>query len=160
MLREALIDLRTRRQAGRTAAVNGHRSLGAVKLHEAAPGSSEDLFRAYRTGPGGLPPAVVAARLEEYGPNEVAHERPPSWYVQLWHGFANAFSALLAILATVSLITGDDESAIIIGVMVLLSGLLRFFQERRASVAAHKRVLIAPQLSLHFLQVGHAFMLA
>jgi len=109
-----------------------------VKLHEAAPGSSEDLFRAYRTGPGGLPPAVVAARLEEYGPNEVAHERPPSWYVQLWHGFANAFSALLAILATVSLITGDDESAIIIGVMVLLSGLLRFFQERRASVAAQK----------------------
>ena len=138
MLREALIDLRTRRQAGRTAAVNGHRSLGAVKLHEAAPGSSEDLFRAYRTGPGGLPPAVVAARLQEYGPNEVAHERPPSWYVQLWHGFANAFSALLAILATVSLITGDDESAIIIGVMVLLSGLLRFFQERRASVAAQK----------------------
>src|SRR5207302_4406776 len=121
-----------------TAAVNGHRSLGAVKLHEAAPGSSEDLFRAYRTGPGGLPPAVVTARLEEYGPNEVAHERPPSWYVQLWHGFANAFSALLAILATVSLITGDDESAIIIGVMVLLSGLLRFFQERRASVAAQK----------------------
>src|SRR5438132_532968 len=138
VLREALIDLRTRRQAGRTAAVNGHRSLGALKLHEAAPGSSEDLFRAYRTGPGGLPPAVVAARLEEYGPNEVAHERPPSWYVQLWHGFANAFSALLAILATVSLITGDDESAIIIGVMVLLSGLLRFFQERRASVAAQK----------------------
>src|SRR5438132_3055898 len=138
VLREALIDRKTRRQAGRTAAVNGHRSLGAVKLHEAAPGSSEDLFRAYRTGPGGLPPAVVAARLQEYGPNEVAHERPPSWYVQLWHGFANAFSALLAILATVSLITGDDESAIIIGVMVLLSGLLRFFQERRASVAAQK----------------------
>src|SRR5207302_669250 len=138
VLCEALIDLRARRQASRTAAVNGHRSVGAVKLREAAPGSSEDLFRAYRTGPGGLPPAVVAARLEEYGPNEVAHERPPSWYVQLWHGFANAFSALLAILATVSLITGDDESAIIIGVMVLLSGLLRFFQERRASVAAQK----------------------
>src|SRR5438874_12024791 len=138
VLREALIDLRTRRQAGRTAAVNGHRSLGAVKLREAAPGSSEDLFRAYRTGPGGLPPELVVARLEEYGPNEVAHERPPNWYVQLWHRFANAFSALLAVLATVSVNTGDDESAIIIGVMVLWSVLLRFFQERRASVAAQK----------------------
>src|SRR5256885_10456096 len=87
VLREALIDLRTRRQAGRTAAVNGHRSLGAVKLHEAAPGSSEDLFRAYRTGPGGLPPAVVAARLEEDGPNEVPPRRPPTSYVPHRPGF-------------------------------------------------------------------------
>ena len=29
----------------------------------------------------------------------VAHERPPRWYLELWHGFANAFSAMLAVLA-------------------------------------------------------------
>src|SRR2546430_16071257 len=105
VLREALIDLRTRRQAGRTAAVNGHRSLGAVKLHEAAPGSSEDLFRAYRTGPGGLPPAVGAARLEEYRPHEGAPERPPSWYAPLLPGLADPLPALLGVLANTSLNT-------------------------------------------------------
>jgi Mg2+-importing ATPase len=81
---------------------------------------------------------VADARLAQYGSNQVAHERPPRWYVQLWHGFANAFSALLAILALVSWLTGDETSAVIIAVMVALSGFLRFFQERRASVAAEK----------------------
>ena len=138
MLREALVDLRNRRQPGRSTAAPGHRSSTAERLREAARSSPEELFRASRTGPVGLSPDAVAERLGEHGPNQVAHERPPTWYVHLWHGFANAFSALLAVLATVSLITGDEESAIIIGVMVLLSGLLRFFQERRASVAAQK----------------------
>jgi len=114
------------------------RSRAAAKLREAARTPAEDLFRVYQTGPNGLSEQDAAERLEQHGPNQVAHERPPTWYVQLWHGFANAFSALLATLAAVSLATGDRESAVIIGAMVLLSGLLRFFQERRASLAAQK----------------------
>jgi len=114
------------------------RSRAAAKLREAARTRAEDLFRTYQTGPDGLSERDAAERLEQHGPNQVAHERPPTWYVQLWHGFANAFSALLATLAVVSLASGDRESAVIIGAMVLLSGLLRFFQERRASLAAQK----------------------
>jgi len=114
------------------------RSRAAAKLREAARIPAENLFRTYQTGPNGLSEPDAAERLEQHGPNQVAHERPPTWYVQLWHGFANAFSALLATLAIVSLATGDRESAVIIGAMVLLSGLLRFFQERRASLAAQK----------------------
>jgi P-type Mg2+ transporter len=138
MLREALVDLRNRRLAGAPPVRTPERSKAAERLREAARSPVEELFRAYQTGPEGLSPDAVAERLEQYGPNQVAHERPPTWYVQLWHAFANAFSALLAVLAGVSLVTGDEESAIIIGVMVLLSGLLRFFQERRASLAAQK----------------------
>src|SRR5437763_16582167 len=76
VLREALIDLRTRRQTGGTAAVNGHRSAGAVKLREAAPGDSEDLFRAYRTGPRPLAPELVVGRYARYAPDDVDHGCP------------------------------------------------------------------------------------
>jgi P-type Mg2+ transporter len=114
------------------------RARSAAQLRDAAQASVDELFASLQTGPRGLGESVAEERLEANGPNQVAHERPPSWYVQLWHGFANAFSALLTVLATVSWFTGDRESALIIGVMVLLSGLLRFFQERRASLAAQK----------------------
>ncbi len=114
------------------------RARSAAQLREAAQASVDELFASLQTGPRGLADGVAEERLETNGPNQVAHERPPSWYVQLWHGFANAFSALLTVLATVSWFTGDKESALIIGVMVLLSGFLRFFQERRASLAAQK----------------------
>ena len=114
------------------------RSRSAGQLREAAQASVDDLCASLQTSMRGLAESVAEERLQTNGPNQVAHERPPAWYVQLWHGFANAFSGLLAVLATVSWFTGDRESALIIAAMVLLSGLLRFFQERRASLAAQK----------------------
>ncbi len=139
MLREALSDIRVRFTAGPAAPTLSKERLQATdQLREAARRPAPELFQKYETGPEGLTAEAVAERQENYGLNQVAHERPPRWYVQLWHGFANAFSALLAVLATVSWVTGDQESATIISLMVLLSALLRFFQERRASLAAQK----------------------
>lgn len=114
------------------------RSHSASQLREAASASVDTLFVSFHSGPLGLTTGVAAERLRTVGRNEVAQERHPSWYIQLWHGFANAFSALLAVLSLVSWFTGDRESALIIAAMVLLSGFLRFFQERRASLAAQK----------------------
>ena len=138
MLREALSDVRATRSARLSEPAPGARSIAIKRLRQAALASPEEVLRMMDTSLAGLSEEVAEERLREHGENQVAHERPPSWYVQLWHGFANAFSALLAILATVSWLTEDHQSAIIIGVMVLLSGALRFFQERRASLAAQK----------------------
>ncbi|HEY4882032.1 MAG TPA: magnesium-translocating P-type ATPase [Myxococcales bacterium] len=138
MLREALSDVPARQSARLSEPAPGARSIAIERLRRAALASPEEVLRMMDTSLAGLSEEVVEERLREHGENQVAHERPPSWYVQLWHGFANAFSALLAILATVSWLTEDHQSAIIIGVMVLLSGALRFFQERRASLAAQK----------------------
>jgi len=140
MLRQALADLRARINGRSPAVLEDVAELrkATARLRDAAGRSAEELLQAHGTTLTGLAEDVAAERLQHHGPNEVAHERPPAWYVQLWHGFANAFSALLAMLAMVSWITGDNESAIIIGSMVLLSGLLRFFQERRASLAARR----------------------
>jgi P-type Mg2+ transporter len=139
MLRPTLADFRRRlNRASPPVHAATERSRSAAQLRNAARTSVDELFAALQTTAYGLAAAVAEERLETNGPNQVAHERPPAWYVQLWHGFANAFSALLTVLATVSWFTGDKESALIIAVMVLLSGLLRFFQERRASLAAQK----------------------
>jgi len=139
MLREALADLVQLRRSGRSLASQQPDRLAATaRLREAATKSGDELLALQSSSAHGLAVEDAAARLEEHGLNQVAHERPPAWYLQLWHGFANAFSALLATLAIVSWVTDDHESALIIGAMVMLSGLLRFFQERRASLAAQK----------------------
>ncbi|MFI5310304.1 MAG: magnesium-translocating P-type ATPase [Gemmatimonadales bacterium] len=84
----------------------------------------------------GLDDAEVEKRREQFGPNEVAHEKAPVWYVQLAHAFANPFNLLLATLAGASAFTGDTEVVIVIGLMVLLSTGLRFAQEYRSNKSA------------------------
>jgi hypothetical protein len=82
--------------------------------------------------------AQAAAHRDEYGLNEVAHEKPPRWYVQLLHAFNNPFILLLLVLAVVSFLTGDLQATAIIAVMVLISVLLRFVQEYRSGRAAEQ----------------------
>ena len=135
MLREILSEV-THRNHGKASAASANGALAL--LLPASKSSADEVLRAQATAATGLTEAQAAKRLAEHGNNQVAHERPPAWYVQLWHGFANAFSALLAVLAAVSWATGDRQSAAIIAVMVMISGMLRFFQERRASLAAEK----------------------
>ena len=84
----------------------------------------------------GLTEEEVERRRELYGRNDVAHEKPPAWYAQLLHAFANPFNILLAVLATVSALTGDDKAVIVIGLMVTLSTGLRFVQEFRSTKSA------------------------
>jgi len=110
----------------------------AERLRTAARASAPGALAQLRSDPNGLSMDGAAAGLRAYGPNQLARERRPSWYAQLWHSFANSFSALLTVLAAVSFLTGDRDSAFVIGAMVLLSGFIRFFQERRASLAAQK----------------------
>ncbi|HTS87476.1 MAG TPA: magnesium-translocating P-type ATPase, partial [Gemmatimonadales bacterium] len=109
--------------------------------------SAEPLGRAGLAGPeaalaeleaqrDGLVPDEVEQRRERYGLNEVAHERPPAWYLQLVHAFWNPFIGVLAALGVVSFLTGDTKAVIVISVMVSLSAILRFAQEYRSNEAA------------------------
>src|ERR1035437_6212139 len=84
----------------------------------------------------GLSETVAQERMEQYGENKVAHEAPPTWYVQLAHAFWNPFIGVLLALGVLSYLTGDIRAVIVISVMVTISALLRFFQEFRASQAA------------------------
>ena len=84
----------------------------------------------------GLSEAEVEVQREQYGLNEVEHEQPLSRWVHLWHCYKNPFNLLLTLLAAVSLATDDIQAAVVIGTMVVLSTLLRFWQEAKSNKAA------------------------
>jgi len=95
----------------------------------------------------GLTPEQVEERLERYGPNEITHEKPPTWYQQLFHAFVTPFNGVLLAVSIVSLFTDVIFAApqdrtfrtiIVLSAMVLLSTLLRFWQEFRSNKAAEE----------------------
>ena len=97
--------------------------------------------------PMGLTPEEAERRQEQYGKNEIAREKPPAWYIQLAHAFITPFNGILFFVSTVSLFTDviladpEDRSyrtIIVLMTMVLLSTLLRFWQEFRSGAAAEK----------------------
>ncbi len=94
------------------------------------------VLQSLNTTPDGLHEVEAMIRRAREGFNEVAHERPPRWYVQLVHAFKNPFILLLSALALLSLATEDYKAATVIGVMVTISVLLRFVQEYRSARAA------------------------
>jgi Mg2+-importing ATPase len=95
----------------------------------------------------GLTAEEVEARREQYGANEVSHERAPTWYQQLFHAFLTPFNGVLFAVSVVSLFSDvifadpDDRSfrtIIVLLTMILLSTLLRFWQEFRSNKAAEE----------------------
>ena len=84
----------------------------------------------------GLSAAEAAERLARCGPNEVAHEKPLSWWLHLWRCYQNPFNLLLTVLAVVSYLSADAKATLVIGAMVGLSTLIRFVQEGRSHRAA------------------------
>ncbi|KQV45105.1 magnesium-translocating P-type ATPase [Massilia sp. Root335] len=84
----------------------------------------------------GLSEAQAEAVRERVGLNEVEHEKPLPWWVHLWHCYRNPFNLLLTLLAIISYLTEDMTAAVVIGTMVVLSTLLRFWQEGKSNRAA------------------------
>ncbi|HVX40075.1 MAG TPA: magnesium-translocating P-type ATPase [Gemmatimonadaceae bacterium] len=106
------------------------------RLSELAYLDADAALAALESSRAGLTDAEVDARREQYGRNEVAHEKPPTWYAELGRAFANPFNFLLTTLAVVSGVTGDREAMTVIGFMVVFSTGLRFIQEFRSNKSA------------------------
>lgn len=114
---------------------------------EQASKTIEQVLNEYQTNLLGLTDNEALDRLVEQGENEVAHEKAPPAWNQLLPSFKNPFILVLMTLAIVSFVTDyvipkeqgeetDLKAVIIIITMVLLSGLLRFWQEYRTNKAA------------------------
>jgi Mg2+-importing ATPase len=88
----------------------------------------------------GLVEHGAVARLAKDGPNEVAHEKPPHWLVQLLTCFKNPFIIVLVALAIIQFISSPDDPRpiIIISMMAAISVGLQFWQEYRSALAAEK----------------------
>ncbi|WOC16652.1 magnesium-translocating P-type ATPase [Pseudochrobactrum sp. MP213Fo] len=112
-----------------------------------AQNSLETTMANLRSNEQGLTNTDAALRLQEHGSNEVAHDKRPHALIQLLQAFNNPFIMVLMALAAISSVTdiwlpmrdGEDvdyTGVSIIVTMVVLSGLLRFWQEYRSGKAA------------------------
>ena len=106
------------------------------RVQQAARTNREEALRLCNSGVDGLTQAEAERRLAIHGPNEIATQRPVGWPVRLLHTLKNPLVILLAVLATVSLATGDVRAAIVMTLMIVLGVSLRFVQESRADAAA------------------------
>lgn len=99
----------------------------------------------------------VKAKLKriKHGPNKIASGKPSVWYFQLLSAFNTPFNYILLALATLAIVSNDFKAAFVISFMVATSGLLRFWQEFRSSLAAEKlRTLVHTMVSVSRPQSG------
>ncbi|ABS33638.1 magnesium-translocating P-type ATPase [Clostridium botulinum] len=117
------------------------------KLFNLSKMNLQEVYKELNTDIKGLTINEVENRIEQYGLNQVEHEKPIPWYVQLFKAFINPFILVLLVLAGVSLITDvilvapenrSFTTVIVVGVMVTISGLLKFSEELKSNKAAEK----------------------
>ncbi len=105
-------------------------------LREAAFAPAESLLAGLGTRREGLTSAEARERLQRCGPNTLELARQVPALLQLLRMLLSPLSLLLTALAALSWATGEMRGALVILVMVVLSTLLSWVQERRSSQAA------------------------
>jgi P-type Mg2+ transporter len=107
---------------------------------DAATKDSAEVLRLLGTSTVGLTEEEAAARLEQYGPNEVGREQHEGWLQRLYIAVRNPLVILLTVLAVISFVApeGDARAGAVMLLMVVLGVSLRFIQETRADTAAAK----------------------
>jgi len=128
--------------------ISGFDDVAVTKLRNISRGDEASLFYAMlESSEEGLSRPSVEEKRRKFGLNEIQHEKAPAWYVQLFQAFLNPFIAVLIILASVSFVLDvlmaapgeqDYKTVIVVGVMVILSSLLRFWQEYSSNRAAEE----------------------
>ena len=119
-------------------------SYNTEKVFLAATQQLEQVFDYFQTTSLGLTTDESDARRDRYGINEVVHEKRKSPIILFIKTFINPFIGILTALAVISLVIDvilappeekEWTGVIIICVMVLLSAIMRFWQELKAGQA-------------------------
>jgi Mg2+-importing ATPase len=133
------------------------------RLLKAAAKDGDTLLIQYDNSLAGYDEDDVAERRDEYGVNMITRREKDTLFKRIVSAFINPFTIVLIVLAVVSLFTDvifvtpgetpDVTAVVIIVVMVLVSGFLRFIQEMRSNNAA-KRLTEMVKTTVH---VGRKF---
>ncbi|UUC44350.1 magnesium-translocating P-type ATPase [Flavobacterium cerinum] len=127
--------------------LQGFDSNQANRLYEAAKAGSISLYSFLESNPDGLTAEQSEEKRKVFGYNEIMHEKPAPWYSQLLSTFINPFIIVLIVLLLISIVMDiilaepgqqDYKTIIVVSVMVILSSLLRFWQEFSSSKAAEE----------------------
>jgi Mg2+-importing ATPase len=100
--------------------------------------TEQDVFLRLETSIRGLSADQVSDRREKWGINRIAHEEHRPFLMQFVRRLVDPLNILLLSLATVSMLTGDRQSPVMIFLMVVLSVSLSLLQEHRSGRAAQK----------------------
>jgi Ca2+-transporting ATPase len=92
----------------------------------------------------GLDSATVAARLQQYGPNELQGKPIKSPWKILWEQLTSVMVVILIVAAALSAVMQDWSDAIVILAIVIFFSVLGVFQEYRAekAIAALKEMAV------------------
>jgi P-type Mg2+ transporter len=107
-------------------------------LVEMATADMHSVFARLNASAEGLSLQEAQVRLRHYGQNVLAKDQYVRIATLLGHALRNPLVILLVALATISTLSGDIRSSILMLVMVVLSVGLRFFQDFKANSAVSK----------------------
>lgn len=115
------------------------------RMLDAARSSMSNLYDMLGSSCKGLNENEVQIAREKYGDNRITHGKKRSIISDCFSAFINPFTGILIVLAIVSAVTdifmaepgeSSANTVIIITAMILISGILRFVQEKRSGNAA------------------------
>jgi P-type Mg2+ transporter len=115
--------------------------------------SLENLTGGLKTTSAGLTSTEAQARLATFGPNTLGRKRSSGTAMLLLRQFKSPLTLLLIFAAILSFFLGDTVDAVIILVIVFVSGLLGFWQEGRATQAVES-LLELVEVKTHVLRDG------
>ena len=115
--------------------------------------SSEEALNRIGTNPNGLTPDEAQQRLSRFGPNLLKPKRKTDAVTLLINQFRSPLVLILIIAAIVAFFLSEVTNAAIILAIVVISGLLGFWQER-GSTNAVQRLMAIVQLKASVLRGG------
>ena len=103
---------------------------------------ASEVLRQLQTAPNGLTNVEAAKRLARYGSNVIKPKKRSDALALLLGQFKSPIILILIVAGVLSFFLGDPVNAVIILVIILVSSLLGFWQERSASDAVKKLLAI------------------
>lgn len=106
--------------------------------------NADATLSAVASASGGLSSSEASKRLDRDGPNVLSERRGASWVRKLAEQFLQPLVVVLLGAAALSVILGDFVDAAVIVAVVVVNGLIGFFQEHRAeqSIAALSKMIL------------------
>ena len=127
---------------------------GEQELLDLAGLTSEAVLSKLGGGEKGLDDEAVRERRERYGPNLVESRRKLGVLGEIWERAKNPLVIQLLVIAGASLFMDDVPSAVVVGVMVVLSVALAYVQEARSNKAVEKLMSMV-KTTCQVLRAGH-----
>jgi len=129
--------------AGRDRARNEAAARAAAELVALAHADAAEVLERLDANADGLNPEQVEERLERFGANVIAQEKPKPVVLQLLERFiTNPINILLTVLAVITWVSGEEASdkiaAVIMFAMVVMAVFVAHFQEARSSRAVEQ----------------------